>query len=545
MKKDEIIKLFVSNGYLLSPDFIQNIDKNKDYENFLERINQLKNKPTIINNDLFLLLNKGDGLDINWNDFDLSKAYYEMGRNEHNYNVFLDIIGYNISEEKRNILNELAEEIKEPEENFEDEKYEESENVIILKNYKGESKKKEAKDFVDYFKKKYEYIKKILTSRSELDEAISIRNIFSKENNSIVSIVGCILSKNYTKNNNIILEVEDLTGKINVIISKEREEVFNIADDLVEDEVIAISGSLSKGVIFANTILLPDIPNTFEFKKSPDLVYAGFIGDLHVGLNKFMGKNFNRFLNWLNGDCNGEDKEIVDNLKYLFIVGDVVEGVGIYPGQENDLIVKDVYEQYGLIARLLSKIPKHIYIVMCGGNHDAMRISEPQPIFDKKFAKSLLELPNLIVVSNPSLVNIHASKDFPGINILLYHGFSFPYYADKVQSIKLKGGLSRPDLVMEFLLKRRHLAPNYNSTPIDPSLVEYLVIDKVPDIFVSGHIHRLSVSQYKNITCINASCWATQTEDQEKRGIIPDPAKVVILNLKTREHRVIDFENDV
>ena len=66
----------------------------------------------------------------------------------------------------------------------------------------------------------------------------------------------------------------------------------------------------------------------------------------------------------------------------------------------------------------------------------------------------------------------------------------------------------------------------------------------VPDIFVTGHIHQIVVSRYKSIDLINSSCWATQTGDQEKRGIIPHPGKVPVINLKTREVKIMNFRSD-
>ena len=124
----------------------------------------------------------------------------------------------------------------------------------------------------------------------------------------------------------------------------------------------------------------------------------------------------------------------------------------------------------------------------------------------------------------------------------MYHGFSFPYYSENVESIRLAGGQARSDMIMHFLLKRRHLAPTHSSTLYMPDACEdSLIIDKIPDFFVTGHIHRVNISNYKNITCINASCWATQSQDQERRGIIPEPSRVVAVNLKTRDIKIMNF----
>ncbi len=48
-------------------------------------------------------------------------------------------------------------------------------------------------------------------------------------------------------------------------------------------------------------------------------------------------------------------------------------------------------------------------MIICPGNHDAMRIAEPQPELYRDFAAPLYELPNAIMVSNPSIVNIGSS----------------------------------------------------------------------------------------------------------------------------------------
>ncbi|GAG30723.1 unnamed protein product, partial [marine sediment metagenome] len=70
---------------------------------------------------------------------------------------------------------------------------------------------------------------------------------------------------------------------------------------------------------------------------------------------------------------------------------------------------------------------------------------------------------------------------------------------------------------------------------------DHLVIDELPDFFITGHIHRVSCSNYKNISMINCSCWVSQSSDQAKRGIIAEPARVPIVNLKTRKMKIIRF----
>jgi len=149
------------------------------------------------------------------------------------------------------------------------------------------------------------------------------------------------------------------------------------------------------------------------------------------------------------------------------------------------------------------------------------------------------------MLSNPAMVNIEKSEKFPGLDILLYHGFSFPHYADSVPSIRSQGGQQRVDLIMKFLLQRRHLAPTHTSTLYLPDAdKDHLVIDHVPDYFVTGHIHRVSAANYRSVTMLNCSCWLSTTEFQEKMGLKPQPARVILTNLQTRKAKILKFIDD-
>ena len=92
---------------------------------------------------------------------------------------------------------------------------------------------------------------------------------------------------------------------------------------------------------------------------------------------------------------------------------------------------------------------------------------------------------------------------------------------------------------------RRHLAPSHGSNLYIPDVnKDSLVIDKVPDFLVTGHIHKSSVSNYRNITLICGSCWQSKTDFQEKVGHNPEPGRVPIVNLKTREVKILKFSKD-
>ncbi|MAG50283.1 DNA polymerase II [archaeon] len=553
-KENNLVSFFLDKGYLISPDFIDKLDSKFNKEYFFDLIDKKilsKEKPIILNNDLKTVLNNGNSnLDINWFEFENSKALLEKGKDGKIYTTFLDILQSNISDDKKKLLKNILDDVKKPEEdidltnnkddlvNPEDKKG----TTIILDSYLEDPKKRDIKDFVSYFKVRYESIKKLLMVRQELQNLVSINRLFNKNQIDTVSIIGLVSEKYTTKNGNILLKVEDITGFISVLVSKEKKEIFEESSNIVEDEIIGIVGVVRNKLFFANNIIWPDIPMK-EFKKSSDEVYAAFISDLHIGSKMFLSEDFKKFIKWIKGDLgNQKQKEICKKLKYLFIVGDLIDGCGIYPGQDKELVLKDVYKQYELCAEILSEVREDITIIICPGNHDALRIAEPQPALYKDFAKPLWDLPNVIMVSNPSLVNIHSSEDFLGFDVLLYHGYSFDYYVKNVNCIRENGGYDRTDLLMKFLLQRRHLAPTHTSTLYIPTTKEDpLFIKKVPDFFVTAHVHKLSATNYKTVTMICCSCWQAKTTFQEKVGHEPDPSKVPLVNLKTREVKILKF----
>jgi DNA polymerase II small subunit len=68
-----------------------------------------------------------------------------------------------------------------------------------------------------------------------------------------------------------------------------------------------------------------------------------------------------------------------------------------------------------------------------------------------------------------------------------------------------------------------------------------MIITKIPDFFVTGHIHKSVAANFRNITLICGSCWQSKTAFQEKVGHNPEPSRVPIVNLKNREVKILRF----
>ena len=100
-----------------------------------------------------------------------------------------------------------------------------------------------------------------------------------------------------------------------------------------------------------------------KMAKTPDEVYVACAPDLHVGSKMFLEEKFQKFIKWLNGQYGTPQQRAVGmKTKYIVICGDIVDSVGVYPTQEKELAITDIYKQYETVANLLSQIPTDRHI---------------------------------------------------------------------------------------------------------------------------------------------------------------------------------------
>ncbi|MEK6898208.1 MAG: metallophosphoesterase [Nanoarchaeota archaeon] len=415
-------------------------------------------------------------------------------------------------------------------------------NVKVVSMAQMPGKKLEMGDFVRYFRNRFSEIRNFLQEHPELDNLVSINKISGERQG--VSVIGMISEKRVTKNKNILLDVEDLTGKTRILVSQNKKDIYEKAENISLDSVMGFKCSGNREILFANDVIFPEA-FVYERKFSPKEEYALFISDVHIGSKLFLEESFLKFTDYLNGKIPNSNLSEIKKIKYLFVVGDLVAGVGVYPNQERDLLIPDIEGQYMKVAELFGKIRKDITIIILPGNHDCVRLMEPQPILDEKYTWPLYELQNAVFTTNPSTINIGSDESFHGFDVLCYHGFSYPYYSNNVPSLIVQNAsIDSPDKIMAYLLQNRHLAPSHSSVQYFPSEKDPLVIRKIPDIFVSGHLHKSSLSYYNNVLIISNSCWEDLTPFQEKIGNKPDFCKVPMFNLKTRQVKILDFEGE-
>jgi DNA polymerase II small subunit len=100
----------------------------------------------------------------------------------------------------------------------------------------------------------------------------------------------------------------------------------------------------------------------------------------------------------------------------------------------------------------------------------------------------------------------------------------------------------RPQDAMAQLLKKRHVAPPYGGMiRLAPEAEDHLVIEEVPDIFHTGHVHKLGYGTYHNVLTINSSCWQSQTDFQKSVNLDPDVGYAPIVDLDTLDLTIRQF----
>ena len=410
--------------------------------------------------------------------------------------------------------------------------------VKILRDVTGDSAcEGTTNDFVQLFRDRYNVLHKIIRNqRREISNTLPINRI--KKNLSDVQLLGIVKNVKTTTNGHKLIELEDETGTATLMTLKTNREIMMLAQEVVLDEIIGVVGKISKNgdLIIVQNIVFPDIRLQHEKKRAETPVCAAFLSDIHIGSKQFMENEFNAFLKWINGGLgNSRQKDVASKIKYLVLPGDLVDGIGIYPGQEKELSIPNIYEQYQVLAKQLEAIPDHITVVLQPGNHDAVRPAEPQPTFEKEI-QDLFSGKEFLFVGNPCYLSLH------GVEVLSYHGQSLLDFSTNIQHLNY----NEPTEVMKVMLKKRHLAPIYGGyTPLAPELSDYMIIDNVPDIFVTGHVHTAHIDEYRGVTLINASSWQAQTSYQKMLNFVPDSGKLPIVNLQTGNATAMDFSQKI
>ncbi|MCK5774507.1 MAG: DNA-directed DNA polymerase II small subunit [Thermoplasmata archaeon] len=380
-------------------------------------------------------------------------------------------------------------------------------------------------DFRRLFLDRYRTLRNIL--RTQYGELIPTEDAGTLQpSDEHTRVIGLVMELRTSKNGHIMFDLEDPTGSVKVLISKNKE-IFN--NKVVDDEVIGIVGKFKKddrgpsGIIFADEVFKADLPFDYQRRTSEIRgLTAAFSSDIHIGSVNFLRKEWDRMVRWLKGEVGASiGKREGGCVKYLVFAGDLVDGIGIYPNQDRDLICKDIGKQYEMLAEAMSDIPSHVEIILLPGNHDAVRLAEPQPPIPREYQEYFYN-DHLHFLSNPAFISLS------GVRVTGFHGKSLDDMVTQFKDVTYE----TPVEGMREMVRSRHFGPTYGMrNQLAPEDVDLLIMREAPDILVSGHVHRFGYTNYRGMHLIQGSTWQSQTDFQKMMNLQPQPAKMAIVGL--------------
>jgi len=388
-------------------------------------------------------------------------------------------------------------------------------------------------DFRQIFKDRHDRLTKLLGKRAGNVHTVSDINKRTHGGKNI-TVVGLVWSKFVSNNGNYFIELEDPKSNETLRTVFTDEDMKDVFEQVVPDEVIAIRGTLSDdgGIVFGDNefrkgrppIMFPDIPRKRSSDGPDKTTKAALISDIHVGADEFFPTYWNKFVDWVRE---------TPTIEYVIVAGDLVEGIGVFPEQDEELTIVDIYDQYAMTGKMFDQLPDDVQIITSVGNHDTVRLAEPQPTLAEEFTKYFSD--NVDFVGNPVNVNID------GANILIYHGMSINALAEVVPG----ADADEPTEVMKLMLQKRHVAPVYGkNVRLAGEEKDYLIIDTVPDLLHCGHVHKYGQDKYNGVNLVNTATWQGQTSFQKSKGIEPDVGYWATVDLSTMDvekYTVDDF----
>ena len=180
-------------------------------------------------------------------------------------------------------------------------------------------------------KNRFNKYKQIMYDRQDSRKIIKISSLVQYTDQNEYKIAGLLKSRSKL-DRSYEIELEDESTDLRLLVT-DGNNIRKVESFLIDQMVIAdVVFSKNIGRFIVKNCYSLDIPaESFQSVEGMDPVYGVFLSDIHVGSKTFLEREFYDFLNWINGRSG--DQEIVSKIRYIVIAGDVVDGIGVYPGQ--------------------------------------------------------------------------------------------------------------------------------------------------------------------------------------------------------------------
>lgn len=205
-----------------------------------------------------------------------------------------------------------------------------------------------------------------------------------------------------------------------------------------------------------------------EIKTETTILKIGVCGDIHIGNRECREKEYQDYLRRLNDE----------GVKYLFIAGDLLDGIKVYKGQEFELSIIRVEDQIDRARELLDIFQGEVYYLI--GNHEA-RITE----------LTGLDVGNIIKNNKIKYIGQHRARvKIDGIVFEFWHGASSKAYA------------------LSYKLQKA---------------IEQYIPGNKPRFLFAGHWHEaIYLPSYRNIDAFQVGCFEGETAFTKRLGVHPN-----------------------
>lgn len=380
------------------------------------------------------------------------------------------------------------------------------------------------------FQDRFERLSNILITHFNKIDSVLKRNLLPEEipRNKGGILLGMVQDTRVLHTNKFVIQLEDPESEIitNCVMVQDSKS-FPEYRDILRDSVIGISGVLPKNfkggnitAFWGKDVIRPSF-SQIQFNPTSEPHKLLFIADLHFGSKYFSRSIFAKLINFLNLKS--------EEISALIIAGDLVDGVGRFSDQKQEIIAHSLQAQYEGLATLLKEVPSHIQIMVIPGEHDATQTILPQPGIDKQIGRPLFELPNLKSYGNPLRFSIEDLK------FLVFHGQGNDMLFQKHRQHEPTNLISG----IQHLLEYRHLCPEYGSfNPLAPFRKDYLVIDEIPNVIISGHFHQAQFMEYKGVKIVTCG---TFKRGSEKKAHLEKEASIGVISILDTKSGKVDM----
>jgi len=329
------------------------------------------------------------------------------------------------------------------------------------------------------------------------------------------AVVGLVEDIRVSRKGHRILVLEDETGSVSVLIPSDRSSASSL---FMADEVVGVVGRVGddRNRMVANEVIFPEPqPADGTVRGQGSIV---MVGDLHWGDAAFQREGWDQLIQHVT------NRSGIDDIRALLMLGDLVDTDALLTSADASSGGDPIQDAYSALGQSLQGLPDKVIPIVIPGEKDAVRITQPQPAIAKRLQQGFPD--RSMFLGNPSWLEVG------GISMLAYHGVGCELYAKRMDP----SGKTRANNILKEMVRKRHLCPSMTrDTPLAPESTDMMIIDPLPRVMVTAHLHWGAVGNFRNVMLVNLPPVVPSRLPLSIQGESSSPGTGFILHLDTME----------